>query len=247
MEQIVCQNWLISPWGEGTLLFPMKYASVCFYHLFGILMVVCVFLHYFYHLFRRSRIFFLHRKPATSWNLIWMEKVFELKTHIFSSDFNRCHWQEKLFWNERKEILMLNIEMTIIYYGKIKFLLCIENIMAQTQDKNQHRRALWKTMPAFVTLTPPLLPKFLLCIFMSEVPFTYFIHTIHTRKGLIILGNLYLVIGSSSEWNSSVQIEKNSTLCFISVPWIRIHVWLLFSPFLESKTARLLWWLNGGI
>jgi hypothetical protein len=106
-------------------------------------------------------------------------------------------------------------------------------------------------MAAFVKLEenwwwrhPKMFSFFSVCIFMSRVPFTYCIHT-HARKGLIILGNLYLLIGSSSsservDSSVAVQIKENfhSPLYFRSMnSHLRLAGFFLLS---RVKTGRLL-------
>lgn len=71
---------------------------------------------------------------------------------------------------------------------------------------------------------------------------------IHARKGLIILGNLYLLIGGRAAsgffCDSTNKGKLQLRLYFRSVK--RIHVWLPLGFENSRKTDRLLWSLDGG-
>jgi hypothetical protein len=165
-----------------------------------------------------------------------------------------------LGWYDRKqEILMANIAMTIIYNG--------ENYISVpfTMRKAARHQTSWKVFffvpeRAFVekswradfsggwcssgplmVLTPS--PPDVLCelihlrVAFGSI-FAASIVLIRARKGLIMLGNLYLLIGESRgvgvrrRWNRSLSVQIKSRNSRSSFPTLfpfhgaRIHVWL---------------------
>lgn len=164
----------------------------------------------------------------------------------------------------RREILMANIGMTttIIYNGKIIFL-------SSEHNKSRHKteiyikRLCWKIMVHLawvgelrgdgVALTRTLataLPNISRAYLWAQ--FHLLIVFIHARKGLIILGNLYLLIGSerANFYCDCANKKENFASLFSTLYFRSMKLDSRLAGFSRSCTAaqtdRLLWWLDGG-